>query len=283
MDIYDFLALLPFDTVKPQPLVNVVRLSGVIGEGRSGGFQRGLSLAGLAGILERAFKPKRLAAVAVAINSPGGSPVQSSLIAGRIRQLADEKNIPVFAFVEDVAASGGYWLATAADEIFVDGASIVGSIGVVSAGFGFTQLIEKIGVERRVYAQGARKAMLDPFRPEREDDVARLLALQVELHDGFKAEVRRRRGEKLKGDDATLFEGDIWTGRKAVDLGLADGIGDLRSVLRARFGDKVKLNVVGAQESWLKRRFGLATAPGAWAQDVLGAVEERLHWARYGL
>ncbi len=283
MDIYDLLERLPFETVKSPPLVSVVRLSGIIAEGRGGGFQRNLSLAGLAGTLEKAFKSKHLAAVALAINSPGGSPVQSSLIAGRIRQLADEKKVPVFAFVEDVAASGGYWLATAADEIFVDGASIVGSIGVVSAGFGFTQLIEKLGIERRVHAQGARKAMLDPFRPERDEDIERLLALQVELHDGFKAEVRRRRGDKLKGDDATLFEGDIWTGRQAVALGLVDGIGDLRSVLRGRFGDKVKLSVVGAQESWLKRRFGLASSSGAWVQDALGVIEERLHWARYGL
>jgi signal peptide peptidase SppA len=283
MDIRDLLGRLPFESLKPPPLVNVVRLSGVIGEGRGGGLRQGLSLSGLAEIIERAFKPKNLSAVALAINSPGGSPVQSSLIAGRIRQLANEKKVRVFAFVEDVAASGGYWLATAADEIFVDAASIVGSIGVVSAGFGFSQLIEKIGVERRVHAQGARKAMLDPFRPEREDDVARLLALQVDLHDGFKAEVRHRRGGKLKGDDATLFEGDIWIGRKAVDLGLADGIGDLRSVLRGRFGEKVKLAVVGGQESWLRRRFGLSAAPAGLTHDVLSAIEDRLHWSRYGL
>jgi signal peptide peptidase SppA len=282
MDIHDLLGRLPFKALKPQPLVTVVRLSGVIGDGRGSGMQRSLSLAALAGTLEKAFKPKHLVAVALAINSPGGSPVQSSLIAGRIRQLANEKKVPVFAFVEDVAASGGYWLATAADEIYVDRASIVGSIGVVSAGFGFAQLIEKIGIERRVHAQGSRKAMLDPFRPEQADDVTRLLALQVELHDGFKAEVRRRRGEKLKGDDATLFEGDIWTGHKAVELGLVDGIGDLRSHLRSRFGDKVKMTVVGGGDSWLRRRFGLASAPGSWAQDVLMAIEERLHWSRYG-
>jgi signal peptide peptidase SppA len=283
MDIHDLLDRLPFETLKPPPLVSVVRLSGVIGDGRGGGLQRSLSLAGLAATLEKAFKPKHLVAVALAINSPGGSPAQSSLIAGRIRQLADEKKIPVFAFVEDVAASGGYWLATAADEIFVDGASIVGSIGVVSAGFGFTQLIEKIGIERRVHAQGARKAMLDPFRPERDEDVERLLALQVQLHDGFKGEVRRRRGAKLTCDDATLFEGDIWIGQKAVELGLADGIGDLRSVLRDRFGEKVKMTVVGGQESWLRRRFGLTAGPGVWVQDALLAIEDRLHWARYGL
>lgn len=281
MDIYDLLARLPFETVTPPPLVNVVRLTGLIGV--RGGFSRGLSLAGLAGTLERAFKPKRLAAVALAINSPGGSPVQSSLIAGRIRQLAEEKSIPVLAFVEDLAASGGYWLATAADEIFADEASIVGSIGVVTGGFGFHQLIDKIGVERRLYTQGAHKAMLDPFRPEQADDVVRLKALQAELHEGFKATVRRRRGDKLKGGDGALFEGDVWTGRQAMDLGLVDGIGDLRSVLRRRFGEKVKMTVVGEPQSWLRRRLGLASQVGAWTADTLAAVEERAAWARFGL
>ncbi len=274
--------VLPFKTLPAPPLVTVIRLTGVIAAGRSGP-QRGLSLAGLAGALERAFRPKRLAAVALAINSPGGSPVQSSLIAGRIRQLADEKKVPVLAFVEDVAASGGYWLATAADEIYADPASIVGSIGVVSAGFGFTGLIDKIGIDRRVHAQGARKAMLDPFRPEREEDVERLLALQAELHDIFKAEVRRRRGDRLKGDDALLFEGDIWSGGKALALGLIDGLGDLRSTLRGRFGDKVKLAVVNGDAGWLRRRLGMTADPGLWTQGALAAVEERLHWSRYGL
>jgi signal peptide peptidase SppA len=280
MDIYEVLSRLPFRTVQPPPRVNVVRLAGVIG--RVGGFGRGLSLAGLAGVLERAFRPKGLSAVALAINSPGGSPVQSSLIAGRIRQLADEKKVPVFAFVEDVAASGGYWLATAADEIFVDEASIVGSIGVVSAGFGFHDLIGKIGVERRLYTQGAHKAMLDPFQPEQPEDVARLKTLQADLHDIFKALVRRRRGDKLQGSDGDLFEGDVWTGRRALEQGLVDGIGDLRSVLRSRFGEKLKLRVVGEQSNWLRRRLGLAGS-GEWAREAMAAVEERALWSRYGL
>jgi signal peptide peptidase SppA len=280
MDIDALLARLPFESVQPPPRVNVVRLTGIIG--RFGGLQRGLTLAGLAGVLERAFRPKHLAAVALAINSPGGSPVQSSLIAGRIRQLADEKQVPVLAFVEDVAASGGYWLAVAADEIFVDPASIVGSIGVITAGFGFHELIQRIGVERRLHTQGVRKSMLDPFRPEQPEDVARLEDLQHELHEVFKEQVRRRRGAKLEGSDGDLFEGDIWTGRRAVDLGLADGIGDLRSVLRQRFGEKVKLRVIDGQAGWLRRRFGLVR-PDLWAAEALAALEERAWWARYGL
>ena len=280
MDIHDLLAKLPCHCLRPAPLVSVVRLYGVIGQ--MGPLRQGLSLPALAGVLERAFKPKHLAAVALAINSPGGSPVQSSLIAGRIRALAEEKKVPVFAFVEDVAASGGYWLATAADEIFADEASIIGSIGVVSSGFGFHELLQRFGVERRLYTQGAHKAMLDPFRPEQPDDVVRLKALQAELHEGFKAVVRRRRDGRLKGEDGELFEGDIWTGRRAQDLGLIDGIGDLRGVMRGRFGDEVKLRVVGEQRGWLRRRFGL-TAPADWVGTALAAAEERSQWARYGL
>ncbi len=280
MEFNDLLSRLPLTTIQPAPLVTVVRLTGVIG--RVGGLQRGLTLAALADSIEAAFKPKRLSAVALAINSPGGSPVQSSLIAGRIRQLSEEKKIPVLGFIEDVAASGGYWLATAADEIYANEASIVGSIGVISAGFGFNQLLDRIGVERRVHTQGAHKAMLDPFRPEQPADVARLLALQAELHDGFKAVVRHRRGDKLKGDDQLLFEGDVWTGRGALDLGLIDGIGDLRGVLRRRFGDKVKLRVVGERRSWWRRRLGLG-AGGQWAAEAMAAVEDRALWARFGL
>lgn len=278
MNIDDLRARLPFGA--PPPLVTVVRLTGIIG--RLGAFQRGLTLAGLADILELAFRPKRLSAVALAVNSPGGSPVQSSLIAGRIRQLAEEKKVPVLAFVEDVAASGGYWLATAADEIFADPASIIGSIGVVSAGFGFPALLERFGIERRVYAKGSRKVMLDPFQPEKPDDLARLDALQAELHEGFKAVVRRRRGARLKGEDDRLFNGDIWIGQGALDLGLIDGLGDLRGVLRQRFGDKVQIRLVGERRSWLRRRLGL-TDGGRWAEGMLAAIEERALWARYGL
>ena len=266
------------DRFRPRtPLVPVLRLQGVIG---SMAFRGGLSLAGLAGQIERAFSARGAVAVALQINSPGGSPVQSALIHARIRQFAAEKNLPVVAFAEDVAASGGYWLALAADEIFADTNSIVGSIGVISAGFGFQQVLERFGIERRVHAQGARKAMLDPFRPEQPEHVARLLAIQRDMHDSFKALVRERRGAKLVGDDATLFEGDVWTGRRAVELGLIDGLGDLRSTMRYRYGEKVRLRVVGGQSSWLRRRLGFGASL---VHDTITALEERALWARYGL
>ena len=266
--------------LRGRPLVAVVRLTGVIGP--LGPWPGGLSLAGLASTLERAFSIRGLKAVALSVNSPGGSPVQSSLIAKRIRALAAEKKLPVFAFAEDVAASGGYWLATAGDEIFADESSIVGSIGVISAGFGFQELLQRFGVERRIHTAGARKSMLDPFRPENAEDVARLEALQREIHEGFKAQVRSSRGARLKGDDDSLFSGEFWTGRRALELGLVDGIGDLRSVMRVRFGEKVRFLVVGAPTSWLRRRLGLS-APPEWARDLLAAAEERALWARFGL
>ncbi len=271
------------DRWRRRPVVGVVRLAGVIGG--FGPLRGGLTLAGLAGSLERAFALRNLKAVALAVNSPGGSAVQSALIAKRIRDLAAEKDVPVVAFVEDVAASGGYWLACAADEIFADDSSILGSIGVISAGFGFAALLERFGIERRVHVAGARKAMLDPFRAELPDDVARLEALQRDIHDNFKAQVRGRRGARLKADDATLFNGDIWTGRRALELGLIDGIGDLRATLRARFGDKVRLRPVGAEGTWLRRRLrlGAAAREGAWARELVAALAERELWSRYGL
>ena len=262
------------------PLVTVIPLTGVIG--RVGGLSPGLSLGALNPALEQAFRPRRLAAVALAVNSPGGSPAQSSLIAARIRQLADEKGVPVLAFVEDVAASGGYWLASAADEIFADETSILGSIGVVSAGFGFSQLLERLGIERRVHARGARKAMLDPFRPEKPEEVERLDRLQGELHELFKAELRRRRGDRLRETEGELFEGDIWLARHALQLGLIDGIGSLHGELRRRFGDKVRLRVVGPRVGWLRRRLGMAGG-GRWLGEAVAELEDRAIWGRYGL
>ncbi|MBC7951129.1 MAG: S49 family peptidase [Rhodospirillaceae bacterium] len=278
MDIADSFNDLVERITNPPPLVSVVRLSGLIAAG--GGMLRGgINLANQAGILKAAFAPKRLAAVALVVNSPGGSPVQSSLIGKRIRQHAEEKKIPVIAFVEDVAASGGYWLAAAADEIIADPSSIVGSIGVVSAGFGFTEAIERLGIERRVHTQGERKRLLDPFLPERPEDVARLEALQADIHDGFKSWVRDRRQGKLVGADEALFNGDIWTGRQALDNGLVDGLGDLRSTMRARFGEKVRLRLVGQRRPPWRRWFG----PSSLAPDLLAAVEERMAWGRWGL
>jgi serine protease SohB len=217
------------------PVVPVVRLQGAIG--LTTPLRPGLTLASVSRALERAFAVKRARAVALAINSPGGSPTQSHLIFLRIRQLAAEKNLPVIAFVEDVAASGGYMIACAADEIVCDIYSIAGSIGVVGGTFGFDRLMERIGVERRVYTAGERKVMLDPFLPEKPDDVERIKAVQQDIHAHFIALVKERRGGRLSGDDAALFSGEFWTAGKARELGLVDAVGDLRGILRARFGD----------------------------------------------
>lgn len=282
MDVEALLARLPFEPLRHRPpLVTVLRLSGIIGQ--LGPLRSGLSIAGLAQAIERAFSPHFLTAVALSVNSPGGSPAQASLIMRRIRQFADERKVPVFAFVEDVAASGGYWLALAADEILVDESSILGSIGVISSGFGFHGLLERFGVERRVYTQGRHKSLLDPFRPESPEDVARLTRLQADIHDEFKSVVRARRGDRLKAPEEELFDGDVWTGRRAIELGLADGLGEIRHTMRARFGEKVRLRPVVYQRGWLRRRFGLTRDAQDWAGAALGAIEERAWWARYGL
>lgn len=282
-------SLMPASWRRDVPVVPVVRLSGAIGMATP--FNPGLSLATVSRNLERAFAVKKAPAVALIINSPGGSPVQSHLIFKRIRSLAKEKDKHVFAFVEDVAASGGYMIACAADEIFADPSSVVGSIGVVSAGFGFNRLIDRIGIDRRVHTAGTRKVMLDPFRPERPEDVERLLALQADVHRMFIDLVRERRGAILNGPEETLFSGEFWVGTQAEDLGLIDDLGDLRTVLRARYGDKVRTPLV-AQGGWWPRRVGvgsgrleaLAPAFGAGVADAaLARLEERVLWSRYGL
>jgi len=267
-------------------LVPVVRLTGAIGVSTAA-LRPGLSLAGVARPLERAFGMRRARAVALLINSPGGAPVQAHLIYRRIRQLATERNLQVIAFVEDVAASGGYMIACAADEIICDPSSILGSIGVVSALFGFTGLMEKLGVERRLYTAGDRKAILDPFLPENPDEVERLKTLQRGVHQEFIALVKERRGSRLKGPENDLFSGDFWIAGKAIELGIADGSGDLRSTLRRRFGDDVVTPLVSPPRSWLGRVPQGAGLPHWRSPDlagqVLGAIEERALWARYGL
>ncbi len=263
------------------PAVPIVRLTGVIGGPSLRG--SGLSLSSVNPALERAFKLRGAKAVALSINSPGGSPVQSALIAGRIRALASEKKLPVVAFIEDVGASGGYWLALAADEIFADPSSIVGSIGVIHASFGFAEAIDRLGIERRLHTAGAKKSLLDPFRPQDPADVERLNAILHELHQGFKATVRERRGARLKGGDEELFEGQIWTGRGALEAGLIDGLGDLHAVLRDRFGAKVKLPLISAAKPWWQRRLGLAAWPRALVDAALDSLAERALWSRYGL
>jgi signal peptide peptidase SppA len=271
-------------------VVPVVRLSGVIGAVTP--LRPGLSLAGIARTLERAFATKHAKAVALVINSPGGSPVQSRQIYVRIRQLAAEKKLPVLVFVEDVAASGGYMIACAGDEIFCDPSSILGSIGVVGGSFGFQELIKKVGVERRLYTAGEHKAMLDPFLPENPDDVARLKALQREIHAIFIALVKGSRGARLKGADDVLFTGEYWAGETSVSLGLADAVGDLRSTLRARFGEKVLTPVIAPASGMLSGLLG-RRSPGAGSlaaldgigglpDELISALETRAIWAKFG-
>ncbi len=261
---------LPF--LKKKPVISVLRLQGVIATGSPGR----LNDATLAPLIEKAFRRGKPRAVALLLNSPGGSPVQSSLIASRIRRLSEEKGVPVVAFVEDVAASGGYWLATAADEIYADANSIVGSIGVISAGFGFNKFISRYGIDRRVYTAGESKSMLDPFRPEREEDVARLKELQDQIHDAFKAQVRSRRGARL-AEDPRLFTGEIWVGERARAMGLIDGLGHLVPVMRDRFGQEARFVVYKQRKPFLSR-FGAAMAEGA-----LAGIEDHAHYARFGL
>lgn len=261
---------IPF--LKSDPLVAVIRLSGTIATGGRGALNDEI----LAPSIEKAFKRGKPKAVALLINSPGGSPVQSSLIGARIRRLSDEKNVPVVAFVEDVAASGGYWLASAADEIYADESSIIGSIGVISMGFGLNELINKHGIERRVYTAGKSKSMLDPFQPEKPADVKRLKGMLDNIHDSFKAQVMKRRAGKLpEGKD--LFTGEIWVGKAAIDVGLIDGIGHLVPVMQQRFGDKVRFARYGVKRSILQR-FGARMM-----NDTLDGIEERAHFARFGL
>ena len=258
---------IPF--MKSDPEVAVVRLDGLIAAGR------GLNDAGIGPVLEKAFSGKK-AAVAFVINSPGGSPVQSALIGARIRRLAEEKEVPVYAFVEDVAASGGYWLAAAADEIFVDQSSVIGSIGVISSGFGLHEAIAKIGVERRVHTAGKSKSMMDPFRPSKPEDEARLKGLLEDIHEIFIDHVKTRRGPKLAEDDR-LFTGEIWVGQKGVDVGLADAVGHITPVMKDRFGDKVKFKRFGQKKPLLSRL-------GARMLGDFGhSVEERAAYAQFGL
>ena len=260
---------IPF--LRKPPLVPVIRLQGQIGQGG-----RALNDATLAPLIERAFTRGKPAAVALVINSPGGSPVQSSLIAARIRRLADEKKIPVHAFVEDVAASGGYWLACAADDIWVDDSSLVGSIGVIFAGFGFHELLARQGIERRVITAGRSKSLADPFLPEKPEDVARLKALQEPIHRAFIAHVQARRGARLV-EGADLFNADVWVGQGAVDLGLADGVAHVVPKLKALYGDKVRLVPMGQKRGLLARLTGRAMA------GALAEVEDRAAFARFGL
>ncbi|WP_306154250.1 S49 family peptidase [Roseovarius sp. MMSF_3281] len=263
-------ALIPF--IKRGPLVAVIRLQGSIGIGG----RNQLNDESLASVIDKAFKRGKPKAVALVVNSPGGSPVQSSLIAARIRRLAEERDVPVHAFVEDVAASGGYWLAASADDIWADQGSIVGSIGVISAGFGAPVFLARQGVERRVHTSVHSKSFMDPFLPEKEEDVARLKTILEQMHEGFTDYVKSRRGDRLK-PEGDLFTGEFWLGRKAHELGLVDGIGHVVPKLKELYGDDVRFAKYGRKRGLLQK-FGASIA-----QDTLAAVEERADYARFGL
>nr|WP_246476270.1 S49 family peptidase [Roseibium litorale] len=282
--------LLPKKFRSQGPVIPVVRLQGAIGMATP--LRPGLSLATVAQPLEKAFSFKKAPAVALVVNSPGGSPVQSRLIYQRIRELAKEKEKEVLVFVEDVAASGGYMIALAGDEIIADPCAIVGSIGVVSAGFGFTDLIKKVGVERRVYTAGEKKVILDPFQPENPDDISYLKGLQQEIHDIFIEMVKSRRGDVLSGGE-DVFSGKFWTGSSARGLGLIDGLGHLRGTLKERYGSKAEPKLISAPRGLFGRRSSVGGGVAALASfsggvqglgnDIISSLEERGLWARYGL
>jgi signal peptide peptidase SppA len=278
--------MFPMPWLKCGPVAPVLRLNGPIGI--STPLRPGLTLAGLAPAIDRAFNVKGAVAVAIVINSPGGSPVQSRHIHDRIRALAKEKSLPVYAFAEDVAASGGYILALAGDSIYADPSSIVGSIGVLYQGFGFVGLIEKLGVERRAFTAGDKKLTLDPFQPMHADDVARLKKIQEILHKEFIALVRERRSGRIDPADDALFSGEFWSGRQALDLGLIDGLADVRSKMRETFGEKVRLKLITSGGGLFRRRRGVGVAAPEWAtsnlaEDLISAIEARAMWARFGL
>jgi signal peptide peptidase SppA len=279
---------LPASWMRRGPLIPVLRFSGAIGMVTP--LRPGLSLSTSASAIEKAFSMRGAKAVAIQINSPGGSAVQSMMIYRRIRALAAEKDLKVYVFAEDVAASGGYLLALAGDEIYADASSIIGSIGVITATFGLNELISKIGVERRVITAGANKDTLDPFLPEKPEDVERVKAIQRDVHAAFIDLVKTRRGAKIEKAGEVLFTGEFWSGQKAFELGLIDGLADLRTKMRELYGDEVRLKLVAPSTSWLRRKRGVFAdgvldfgfSPGGFAADVISAVEARALWSRFG-
>ena len=259
--------------------IPTLRLSGVIGQA---GFMRsGINIASLDKLIDRLFSDKKSPAVAIIINSPGGSPTQSSLIAEKIINKSKEKNKKVIAFVEDVAASGGYWLACASDEIYIDTNSILGSIGVISPGFGFVDLIKKIGVERRIYTSGKSKSFLDPFQETKEDDINRLKDIQEQIHENFISYVKSRRGDKIKNDNFNeVFSGLFWVGQKAIDLGLADGIGSIYEIINQKFGKKAKIKFIDQKKSFIQKKLSSSLID---TEVILQKIEEKAIWSRFGL
>ncbi len=263
------------------PMISLIKLSGIISpEGRLGS-RNNLNLNDISDSLTKAFNFKNVKAVALLINSPGGSPVQSSLISNRIRELSFEKEIPVYAFIEDVAASGGYWLSCAADKIYAIESSIVGSIGVISSGFGAVEAIKRLGIERRVYTQGKNKGMLDPFLPEKKEDIEQIKNIQKDLHEQFIGWIKKRRGKRIKAPDEKIFNAGIWSGRQAKDLGLVDEIGDYYSVMKKKFGKDIKFKDFSKKQSWIKQKFFSNSKGADMLNNFLNIIEEKLIWSKY--
>ncbi|MES2215539.1 MAG: S49 family peptidase [Pseudomonadota bacterium] len=267
------LTMFPFNIFNPVPTVAVIRLGGVIGKV---GMRGGMSIESLNDSIERAFKKQKLLAVCLVINSPGGSPVQSDLITTRIRSLAEEKDVPVYSFVEDMAASGGYWIACAGDEIYASRSSVIGSVGVVSSGFGFQEAIEKLGIERRVYTEGKNKSVLDPFEPAKAADIKIIKNLQKNIHQHFVDHIKSRRKSKLTQSDDVLFNGEFWTAETAVDFGLIDGINNMYSFIKERFGDEAKISYVNPKESWFKKKLGIEIDANQFVSDTLSALKSEV-------
>ncbi len=276
------LSFLPFGTKGSKSVVAVLRLSGVIGKVSS--VKTGLSMETLNELIEKAFEIKKLVAVCLTINSPGGSPVQSELIANRIISLSKETKVPVYSFVEDIAASGGYWLACAGKEIYASKSSIIGSIGVISSGFGFQEAINKLGIERRVYTEGKNKSMLDPFQPAKANDIKIIKQLQKQIHEHFIDHVKTRRIGKLTQEDDILFNGEFWSGQSAVDFGLIDGIEDMYSFIKKKFGDNIKLEYIAGKQSWLKKKLGMVNhPPQEFVDSVIDTLEYKLIKSRFNI
>ena len=272
--------------ITKKSIIGIIKLSGIISTESRLGSRGGLNLNDLSDSITKAFSFKNIKAIALLVNSPGGSPVQSALIANRIRDLAKEKEIPVYCFIEDLAASGGYWLSCAGDKIYAMESSIIGSIGVITAGFGAVEAIKKIGIERRVYSQGKNKGLLDPFLPEKKDDIKQILTIQKDLHSQFIAWVKKRRGKRLKANDEVLFNAGVWSGSKAKELGLIDGIGDYYNVMKNIFGDDIKFKDFSKKTSWFKQKFlsnGSALNSDYLIESLIKNIEERIIWSKYGL
>ena len=271
--------------ITKKSIIGIIKLSGIISSESRLGSKSGLNLNDTSDSLTKAFTTKNIRAVILLINSPGGSPVQSALIANRIRELSKENNIPVYSFIEDLAASGGYWLSCAADKIYAMESSIIGSIGVITSGFGAVEAIKKVGIERRVYSQGKNKGLLDPFLPEKKEDIQQIITIQKDLHNQFISWVKKRRGKRLKGTDEELFNAGIWSGLKSKELGLIDGIGDYYTIMKNIFGDNIKYKDFTKKTSWLKQRF--LTRNNSHninlVNDVINLIEEKIIWSKFGL